>query len=219
MSKSTKQEKATILLVVKAKEDRKELSGLISQFYSVIYSDTEEEILSLLQDKERHISAAIIDSEQALPLIETIRLIPTLEQFPILVSCEHLDEETEAKLLDLDVVDFLRKPFAKTRMLNRVKTAVKLFTANTVIYELERDELTGLYTRQAFLRKAEKIRSENPKKQFCVMAFDFDNFKSSNTLYGEEKCNEFLAYTAKRLSGLLPRGIAGRKHRSRSINK
>ena len=29
-------------------------------------------------------------------------------------------------------------------------------------------------------------------------------------MYGEEKCNEFLAYTGRRLKGLLPRGIAGR---------
>ena len=204
------QEKTTVLLVEKNEEDQKILSELISSQYEVVYSQSEEEILSLLQDKEKIISTIIIDSEQALPIVQTIRLIPNLEQFPVLICTSGIEASLEAELLELDIVDFLRKPFIKTRVLNRLKTAIKLFNANTAIYELERDELTGLYTRQAFLRKADIIRREHPSKQFCVIAFDFDNFKSSNTLYGEEKCNEFLSYTAKRLKGLLPRGIAGR---------
>ena len=210
MKEGPDQQKATILLVEKNEDDRKFLAGLIASHYKVVYSESEEEILLLLQDKEEVISAAIIDSDIALPILETIRAIPTLEQFPVLISISAPDENLEAKLLDFDIVDFLKKPFATTRVFNRLKTAVKLFNANSAIYELERDELTGLYTRQAFLRKAEKIRADHPSKRFCVMAFDFDNFKSSNTLYGEEKCNEFLAYTAKRLKSLLPRGIAGR---------
>ncbi|MBP5602398.1 MAG: EAL domain-containing protein [Treponema sp.] len=210
MKEGPEQQKPTILLVEKNEEDRKLLTDIISSHYNIVYSQAEEEILLLLQDKEDVISAAVIDSESALPILETIRAIPTLEQFPVLISFSAPDENLEIKLLDLDIVDFLKKPFAPNRVYNRLKTAIKLFNANSAIYELERDELTGLYTRQAFLRKAEKIRAEHPTKRFCVMAFDFDNFKSSNTLYGEEKCNEFLAYTAKRLKGLLPRGIAGR---------
>lgn len=210
MKEGPEQQKPRILLVEKKEEDRKILTEIISSRYNIVYSQAEEEILLLLQDKEEVISAAIIDAEIALPILETIRAIPTLEQFPVLISISASNEALETKLLDLDIVDFLKKPFAPNRVYNRLKTAIKLFNANSAIYELERDELTGLYTRQAFLRKAEKIRAEHPTKRFCVMAFDFDNFKSSNTLYGEEKCNEFLAYTAKRLKGLLPRGIAGR---------
>ena len=210
MNDGPEQNKTTILLVEKNDEDRKILTDLISSQYNVVYSQSEEEILLLLQDKQNVISAAIMDSELALPILRTIRFVPSLEQFPVLVSISHSDEKIEAELLDLDIVDFLKKPFVKTRVLNRLKTSVKLFNANSVIYELERDELTGLYTRQAFLRKAEKIRNENPSKKFCIIAFDFDNFKSSNTLYGEEKCNEFLSYTARRLKRLLPKGIAGR---------
>ena len=210
MKEGPDQEKATILLVEKDKEDKQILTDLISAQYNVVYSESEEEILSMLQDKNQIISTAIIDSSVALPLLETIRLIPSLEQFPVLISMPESDHELEAQLIEYDIVDFFKKPFSKTRIVNRVKTAVKLFNANTAIYELERDELTGLYTRLAFLRKADKIRRENPNKQFGIIAFDFDNFKSSNTLYGEEKCNEFLAYTGRRLKGLLPRGIAGR---------
>ena len=210
MKEGPEQQKPVILIVETNADDRHILTNLIDNYYDVVYSESEDEILSMLQDKTKVISAAIINSESALPILETIRLIPSLEQFPVLVSITGTDPELETKLFELDIVDFLKKPFVQSRVLNRLKTAVKLFNAGSIIYELERDELTGLYTRLAFLRKAEKFRDENPHKNFCVIAFDFDNFKSSNTLYGEEKCNEFLAYTGRRLKGLLPRGIAGR---------
>ena len=166
--------------------------------------------LQLLQDSSKNISGAIFSESKAKAFLEEIRVVPALEEFPVLVSLKDSNHELESELIELDVIDFLKTPYSERRTLNRLKNLVKLSNANHLIYELERDELTGLYTRQAFLRKAEEIRSQNMHKHFCIMAFDFDNFKSSNTLYGEEKCNEFLAYTGKRLKGVLPKGIAGR---------
>ncbi len=202
--------KAMVLLAGHNSEEEKTLSEIVQETYGVVFADTEEEVLSILQDKDNVISAAIISSEKALSILRSIRLIPTLEDFPVLISTSGNNAELENELLELNVVDFLKEPFDPRRVLNRLKTAIKLDTANKIISELERDELTGLFTRQAFLRKADRIRKENPHKKFAVLAFDFENFKSTNTLYGEAKCNEFLAYTAKRLKGLLPKGIAGR---------
>ena len=203
-------QKAMVLLAGHTLEEEKTLSEIVKTSYGVVFADTEEEVLSILQDKDNVISAAIIAADKALPIMHSIRLIPSLEDFPVLISMLHSTAQIENELIELDVVDFLKQPFDARRVLNRLKTSVKLFNANKVITELERDELTGLYTRQAFLRKADRIRKENPNKKFAVLAFDFENFKSTNTLYGEAKCNEFLAYTAKRLRGLLPKGIAGR---------
>ena len=202
--------KTMVLLAGHTPEEEKVLSQIVQNTHGVVFADTEEEVLAILQDKDNVISAAIISAEKALSIVRSIRLIPSLEDFPVLVSTSSSNADLENELLELNVIDFLKKPFDPRRVLNRLKTAIKLDTANKVISELERDELTGLFTRQAFLRRADKIRKENPNKKFAILAFDFDNFKSTNTLYGEAKCNEFLAYTAKRLKGLLPKGIAGR---------
>ena len=210
MEEDSDLKKSTILIVERDKEDKKILSDIISFDYDVFFASTEEQVLDLLQDENNNIGGAIFDVDKALEIVRSIRCVPSLEEFPILISVTESDKEKEDELLELDVVDFIKKPFSVRRVLNRLRTVVKLSNANKVIFELERDELTGLYTRQAFLRRAQLARQEKPNKKFCVMAFDFDNFKSSNTIYGEEKCNEFLAYTAKRLKGLLPHGIAGR---------
>jgi diguanylate cyclase (GGDEF)-like protein len=210
LDKKNTLEDYTILIAGHDEKDRKIILDIIKDKFKTILADTEEEVLQLLQDSSKNISGAIFSETKAKSFLEEIRVVPALEEFPVLVSFNDSNHELENELIELDVIDFLKAPFSERRTLNRLKTLVKLSNANHLIYELERDELTTLYTRQAFLRKAEEIRSQNMHKKFCVMAFDFDNFKSSNTLYGEEKCNEFLAYTGKRLKGVMPKGIAGR---------
>ena len=207
-SGSVKKDK--VLLVGHNPAEEKFLTDLLKPSYEVVISNSEDVIIELLQDKEDYISTAILNSESALEIVKTIKSIPGLDDFPILVTTPHGSHELENELLELEVVDFLKLPLDTRRVLNRVKNCIKLYKANRIIFELERDELTGLYTRQAFLRRAEMVRAENPKKKFAILAFDFDNFKSSNTLYGEAKCNEFLSYTAKRLKGIIPKSIAGR---------
>ena len=210
MDKDDEVKKPVILIVQNNKEDEEVLSDIISFDYDVVFASTEDEVLTVLQDSNKKISGAIFDADKALSILKSIRMVPALEDFPVLVSILDSESEKEEELLELDIVDFIKKPFGVRRVLNRLRTVAKLADANKIIYELERDELTGLYTRQAFLRRAQTVRSEHPDKKFCVIGFDFENFKSSNTLYGEEKCNEFLAYTAKRLQGVLPHGLAGR---------
>ena len=202
--------KDKVLVVGHNPFDEKILTDILSPYVEVVISNAEDTIIEQLQDKDDVISTAIFNFEVAPELLKAIRMIPVLEDFPILVSTLHGSAQIENELLEYGVVDFLKQPFDARRVINRVKTCIKLFNANKIIFELERDELTGLFTRKAVLRRAEKVRAENPKKKFAVLAFDFDNFKSSNTLYGEAKCNEFLAYTAKRLKGLIPHSIVGR---------
>jgi len=202
--------KEKVLLVGHNPADKKILTDLLRPFYEIVISNSEDTVIELLQDKDEIISTAILNYENSVEMVTTIRNIPALEDFPILVSTLHGSTQLENELLELNVVDFLKEPFDSRRVINRVKTCIKLFNANKIIQELELDELTGLYTRKAFLRRADRVRAENPKKKFAILAFDFDNFKSSNTLYGEPKCNEFLAYTAKRLKGIIPKSIAGR---------
>ncbi|MCR4940492.1 MAG: EAL domain-containing protein [Treponemataceae bacterium] len=203
--------KKSILLVEPSVDNEKALSSIVSANYGVVTSSPDERtLLSLLRDNSLHISAAIIDIEVALPLLKMIRSFSSFDKFPVLISIEDSDIEIEEELLDLDIIDFLKKPFNARRVLNRLKTALRLYEADKTIDELERDELTSLYTRTAFLRKAEHMRDSNPDKNYCVVGFDFDNFKSSNSLYGEEKCDEFLAFTGQKLKMTMPNGIAGR---------
>jgi len=198
-----------ILIVESNAENMAELKLIISSHYEVIES-TAEKALDIITSRELFIASAIIDIRQAAPILKTIRSTLTISKFPVLISTDIENSELENELLDLEVIDFLKKPYDKRRVLNRLKTAIKLAEANKAIDELERDELTGLLTRKAFLHKTEQFVANYPEKTFCVIAFDFDNFKSSNSLYGVEKCNEFLAFTAKEMMKVMPESLSGR---------
>ena len=210
MSSLTKTEKQKILLLDNNEDDIAQLSEIISEHFDIVLCNDENKVADIINDNSQKITSAIIYIKKALPILQKIRQIPLMENFPVLIITDIPNSNLEDALLELDAIDFLKKPFNKRRVLTRIKTAVKLFEANRIIQELEHDELTGLLTRQAFLRKAEEVREQNPDKTFCILAVDFDDFKSSNTLYGEEKCDEFLMYTAKQMQAARPNDIAGR---------
>ena len=210
MSDFGKSEKQKVLLIGNSTKDEKLLSKILSENFDIVCAEDEDNAIAIINDFAQKISIAIIYIKTALPILQRIRNTPLLESFPVLITTDIPNSTLEDELLELDAIDFLKKPFNPRRVNNRVKTAVKLADANKAIRELEHDELTGLLTRQAFLRKTELERQKHPDKKFYIIACDFDNFKSSNTLYGEEKCNEFLAYTAKLLSSIRKGDIAGR---------
>ena len=199
-----------ILLIESNKEDADTLFNIVSSDFEVISTYDGTDALAILLNGQNTFSTIIVDIKNALSILRTIRKNPILKSIPVIISTESANPDVEDEFLDLEVIYFLRKPYNPTRVINRIKNTVQLFEAHKAIIELERDELTGLYTRQAFLHKAEEIRNSNPTKNFCIIAFDFDNFKSTNTLYGEKKCNEFLAYTAHKLMEKVPYGICGR---------
>ena len=210
MGSVDKGKKTSVLLIENESGDEKALSGIISRNYDIVPCKSQPDaVFSMLRDDTLNIFAAIVDIKDALPILTKIRKFSYLEKFPVLVIIDP-DSEIDDELMRLDVVDFIKRPFNGPRVLNRLKTAIRLYRADLTIDELERDELTGLYTRPAFLYRAEVLRSEHPDRKFCMVGFDFDNFKSSNTLYGQEKCDEFLAYTGRQLKANMPKGLAGR---------
>ena len=209
MSGKNRPKESNILLVGINAENEALLEDIVSEKYEV-KKVSAENALKVLYDKSNSFSAAIINRKDALSILKEIRSNPEYEKFPVLICTDIDNAEDEEELLQLEVLDFLKIPFNKSRVLNRLKTAIKLSEANRVIDELERDELTGLLTRKAFLRKVSHVINDNREKSYCIIAFDFDNFKSSNSLYGVEKCNEFLAYTAHEMMKAQPEGISGR---------
>ena len=148
----TKMEKSTVLILEQSASEADELTKIISDDFEVISFFDKDIAISFLNDNSSTISAAIINIDMALETLTKIRRTPVLQNLPILISTSYEDSKLDEELLALDVIDFLRKPFNETRVRARVKTAVKLSEAHYVINELERDELTGLFTRQAFLR-------------------------------------------------------------------
>lgn len=78
------------------------------------------------------------------------------------------------------------------------------------LYKAEHDELTGLYTKQAFMNKAEELIKKNPNKSFDIVISDIENFKLVNLLYGQDKGDNVIKYFASAFSKRTPGALYGR---------
>ena len=139
-------DKPKVLIVESDAEKSAELKNIISSHYEVVET-VPENAVSLISNKENGITTAILYIKHAALIVRELRSFIPTAKFPILISTDIENSELENELLDLEVIDFLKKPYDKRRVLNRIKTTIKLAEANKAIDELERDELTGLLTR------------------------------------------------------------------------
>lgn len=66
--------------------------------------------------------------------------------------------------------------------------------------KMERDDLTGVYTRQFFFQKAEKLLRDYPDKQFDLLISDIVDFKDINETYGSAVGDDILRWTGTTLA-------------------
>ena len=61
------------------------------------------------------------------------------------------------------------------------------------------DDLTGVYTRRAFFRRASKALQENPDEVYDLMISDIVDFKQINETYGVKVGDQILAYMGSKM--------------------
>ena len=103
-------------------------------------------------------------------------------------------QEDELKCLGLGAVDFITKPYNARIVKSRIDSVIKLRESSMTLAAIEKDELTGLYTRQAFYHHARTFTHFMTEEKFNVVILDVADFKLINGTYGTKKGNEVLVY-------------------------
>lgn len=80
-----------------------------------------------------------------------------------------------------------------------------------VKYERKFDALTGLYTREMFIKKVSKIIESNKNGLGCFVTAELENLKKINDIYGHKIGDEFIKMAAKLLSEKPDSSIIGKK--------
>ena len=206
--------KSIILIIDDIKERQQEISKIISNDYYIMPAANSHEAKNCLNSDFKRISVIILSSkiqgENPSDFVKQIKANHLYNKIPILIFCRNQIDE-EAKLcLSAGACDVFFEPADRTLVLNRIQNVVNLIDAANILAEIEKDDLTGLYTRQAFIHRARTMINNSPEKSFGILALDFENFKLTNSQYGEEKCNEFLAYVAQRIKNGTKTALVGR---------
>lgn len=79
-----------------------------------------------------------------------------------------------------------------------------------VINSIEIDELTGLYTKQAFYHYAQAFMNQHPNETFDLVMTDIRNFKLLNSIYGDDRGDELLKHFAAFISDVSKDGVCAR---------
>ena len=84
-------------------------------------------------------------------------------------------------------------------------------TSENLIYRTSYDDLTGIYNKVVFYKKAQEMLFRHPDIQFDILRINIERFKVINDLFGEEMGDRLLKHIAYSLESLdLPLYVCGR---------
>ena len=206
--------KRKILVVEDNELNREILTELLSEKFDILTAENGEIGLKMLSEHYRELSAVLLDVYMPVcdgfEFLERIKDDVMLSSVPVIVTTGSNRPEDEEHCLELGAVDFVSKPYKPKVVKARLNSVIKLRESAAALSAIEYDELTGLYTRQAFYHHAKTLINFRSYKKFHVLVADIHNFKLVNSIYGEKMGDQVLEYLAKVFSGHIGDGLLAR---------
>ena len=206
--------KRKILVVEDNELNREILTELLSEKFDILTAENGEIGLKMLSEHYRELSAVLLDVYMPVcdgfEFLERIKDDVMLSSVPVIVTTGSNRPEDEEHCLELGAVDFISKPYKPKVVKARLNSVIKLRESAAALSAIEYDELTGLYTRQAFYHHAKTLINFRSYKKFHVLVADIHNFKLVNSIYGEKMGDQVLEYLAKVFSGHIGDGLLAR---------
>lgn len=207
--------KRKILIVEDNEMNLKMLDALLADKYEVLTAKNGRIGLNILEEKYKELSLVLLDVHMPVlngfEFLKRMREDALLSSVPIMVITANGGIDVELNCLDLGAADFITKPYHSDIIIRRIRNVIRLKESSLTLEAVERDELTGLYTEQAFSHYVKQIMSFKPNKKMQLIVAKVKDFKLANSIYGAEKADEFLRYLASAYSKRLKDGLIARK--------
>lgn len=206
--------KRKILVVEDNELNREILSSFLEEKFEVLIAKNGEEGLKILVEHYRELSVILLDI--CMPVCDGFEFLRRrnadriLSTIPVIVMTGSNSQDAELQCLDLGAVDFIPKPYNIKIVMGRINSVIKLRESVQMITAVENDELTGVYTRQAFFYHAKKLLKLKPDEKFHLVIADIRDFKLINSSYGEKMGDNILRYLAKVYTEMIKTGLVSR---------
>ena len=205
-----------ILVVDDSKTSRAVLRGMFEKEYHILEACNGEEALRILREV-RNISLVLLDINMpkmdGFELLSCIQKDKRLSKIPVIVNTQYGEEKNELRALQLGAIDFIAKPYNQQIVTHRVKNVIMKTEyerqkireemnrkqIQQLRYHLERDPLTGIYTREAFCEKTGLMLMQNPETEYLLLRWDIERFKVINDLFSTSIGDLVLQEIAKEL--------------------
>ncbi|WP_051506566.1 putative bifunctional diguanylate cyclase/phosphodiesterase [Ruminococcus albus] len=190
MIRSNNMQRPKKVLIVDDQEiNRDALEIIMENDYDIIFAENGVQALDLMRRHKNELSAVMLDL--IMPVMDGYEVLKTIqadEEFqgiPVIVMTSY--EEAELEALRLGAADFITKPFVLHEViLARVARIIELNEGRRLISSAEKDELTGLYSKNFFFEYAERLFSNHPELQMDAIVLNVEQFHTVNALYGRE---------------------------------
>lgn len=204
-----------LLIVDDNQVNRQILCKILSGTYEVLEAENGREAMKILYQSYESISAVLLDIVMPVmsgyEVLEEIRGDAFLSKIPIIVTTGSGDYGAEEKALSLGAHDFLIKPYEPAIILHRLANTIKLRETAALINAVEKDELTGVYSKGFFYKEAEKMLLENGSLGYDIVCMDIERFKLVNDLFGMQEGDKLLRHIANLIMhNVGDHGICGR---------
>lgn len=185
------------ILVISADESiRQAMAELAAEKYTVTAAADETAAGPILEKSSREISVVILDLQEdargGAGFLRQLLRDPRLASVPVIAVSGNADPEEESTLLELGASDYISKPVLGKVLLSRIKNLLRMKETAAVLTLLEKDDLTGVYSKQAFFHHTMELLEADPQGDYDLMVVDIDKFKLINAIYGEARANELL---------------------------
>ena len=206
--------KRKILVVEDNELNREILSSFLEEKFNVILAENGEEGLKILGEHYRELSVVLLDI--CMPVCDGFEFLrrrnkdKLLSTIPVIVMTGSNSKDAEIQCLDLGAVDFIPKPHNFKIVVGRINSVIKLRESVLTLTAVEHDELTGIYTRQAFFYHAKTLLKAKAEERFHLIVADIRDFKLINSSYGDKIGDEVLCYLAKTYTKMFRDGLVSR---------
>ena len=189
-----------ILFVDDDNTERCLLLDVLQEKYDVAVAANGEEALKILDESYNEIALVITDLYMPVmdgySLLKRMKGVRQYSNIPIIVLTGGSDEvkkdDMELRCLELGASDFILKPYNVKVILNRVNSLIRLRESTTFLHYLERDSLTGLYTKEFFYQRVGQYLRERPEDECVMFVTDIIGLKVINENYGIETGDDIL---------------------------
>lgn len=195
--------KRRILIVDDEEINREILGNILQDRYDVFYATDGKKAMEMLGDKNSDFSLILLDL--LMPVMDGFEVLDLLQgdevlkHVPVIVMTS--EKTAEVKSIKHGAYDFITKPYDMPEViLARCERIIELNEGKSIIRAAEKDELTGLYTREFFfeyIRRFEHIASE---QAMDAVVLNIDHFHMINEMYGREVGDRVLCSTAQTLT-------------------
>ena len=195
------------ILMVEHNEDKlRNLIAILGEAYSVVTAQDGREAMGILAENYDNIALVMTGLElpemDGYELIRQMRNIRQYSDIPIIVtSAGGLSWENrvaaEVRSLEIGASDFLAEPYIGDVVVHRVKSLIRLRESTAMLHILEKDPLTGLYTKEFFFKKVDEYLTDHPDQKFVMWVSDISGLKVINEKYGLDKGDEVIKIMAQ----------------------